>query len=140
MGRIRVLILIVLLASISIASCGPSSGMSLDDTAWELTAIGGVPPVAGSTITLAFEGGEIDGNAGCNHYFGSYSLNSVGGFQTGAIAMTEMACLDTEGVMQQELAYLEYLGSAVKAVRIGNQLKLEDASGANILVFTTVFE
>jgi heat shock protein HslJ len=140
MRRAHVLILIVLLASISIASCGPSSGMSLDDTAWELTTIGGLPLVAGSTITLAFEGGEIDGNAGCNHYFGSYSLNSVGGFQPGAIAMTEMACLDTEGVMQQELVYLEYLGSAVKAVRIGNQLKLQDASGEDILVFTGVFD
>ena len=140
MKRIRLLPLIVLLALVSISSCAPSTGMTLDGTSWELASLAGMPLVAGSRITLSFEDGEIRGNAGCNTYFGEYTLNSVGGLQVGAVAMTEMACLSPEGVMEQETTYAHYLGSVVKAVREGSQLKLQDASGQDILVFSAVTE
>ena len=139
MKRIRLLPLIVLLALVSISSCAPSTGMTLDGTSWELASLAGMPLVDGSRITLSFEDGEISGNAGCNSYFGEYTL-SVGGLQVGAVSITEMACLSPEGVMEQETTYAHYLGSVVKAVREGSQLKLQDASGQDILVFSAVNE
>lgn len=140
MRKIRLLPLMVLLAMVSISSCAPSSGIVLDGTSWELTSLVGMPLVEGSRITLSFEDGEIRGNAGCNSYFGEYTLNSVGGFQVGAVSITEMACLNPDGVMEQETAYVQYLNCAFKAVIEGGQLTLQDVSAQDILVFSAVTE
>ncbi len=131
----RISILSLLLALIVLSSCSPASGFTLDGTSWELESMAGMPLIAGRSITLNFEVDEVDGNAGCNHYFGSYALNSAGGLQFGMIGMTEMACLDPEGIMQQESTYLSYLGTIVKAVREGNQLRLQDAAGDDVLIY-----
>jgi heat shock protein HslJ len=114
--------------------------MSLDGSAWELYSLGGDDLIAGRSITLSFFGEEIRGNAGCNTYFGGYVLNRVGGFQATDIGLTAMACLTPEGVMQQETIYVQTLGSVVKAERLGNQLKLQDATGQDVLVFVEVVE
>lgn len=140
MKTIRFLILAGLLAAVLVSSCGPSGEMNLEGTAWELTSLAGAPLIPGTRITLTFDSQELGGNAGCNQYFGSYALNSAGGLQVNGIGMTEMACLDPEGVMQQETAYASALGSAVKAVRRGSQLILQDAAGQEILVFSPALE
>jgi heat shock protein HslJ len=134
----RISILLTLLALIVLSSCSPAGGLTLNGTSWELESMAGMPLIEGRSITLNFEAAEIDGNAGCNHYFGGYTINSVGGLQFGMIGMTEMACLDPDGIMQQESAYLSYLGTVVKAVREGNQLKLQDAAGDDVLVYSAV--
>jgi heat shock protein HslJ len=125
---------------IGLSACGQASGLTLDGTSWVLESMAGMPLIEGRTITLDFEADEVDGNSGCNHYFGGYTLNSAGGLQFGMIGMTEMACLDPEGIMQQESTYLSYLGTVVKAVREGNQLRLQDAAGDDILIFNTASE
>ena len=119
------LMLLMLLALIVLSSCAPAGGLTLNGTSWELNSMAGMPLIEGRSITLNFEAEEVDGNAGCNHYFGGYTLNSAGGLQFGMIGMTEMACLDPEGIMQQESTYLSYLGTVVKAVREGDQLMLD---------------
>jgi heat shock protein HslJ len=141
MQRSRFLILGVLLAAVLVSSCGGTSrGVTLDNTSWDLATIGGYSLISGSSITASFVGGEIRGNAGCNTYFGGYDLSRAGDFEVTDFAMTEMACLSPQGVMQQETNYMHYLTSAVLAVREGAQLNLRNAAGQDILVFIEAAE
>jgi heat shock protein HslJ len=68
-------------------------------------------PISGTTITATFEDGQVSGSAGCNSYSGSYQV-SGDTITVGAVAITEMACLEPEGVMEQELLFVEFLTDA----------------------------
>ncbi len=136
MGGNRFLILAILLAAVLISSCGGPVGMDLEGVTWELSSMGGYSLISGTRITLSFVGGEVRGNAGCNTYFGGYDLSGTGDLQITDIGATEMACLSPQGVMQQESTYLQYLASVVKAVRIEYELRLQNAAGLDVLIFT----
>jgi len=90
---------------------GPAGGDPLDGTSWVLAAYRKTAPIPGTEITAAFRGGQVTGNAGCNSYFGSYEAQG-GEISVGAVGSTEMACMDPEGVMEQELEYLKHLSDA----------------------------
>lgn len=63
-------------------------------------------------MTLTFtESGEINGNASCNSYFGSFALTgeSLSITETGA---TLMAC--AEPLMHQEARYFDILGGVIR--------------------------
>jgi len=68
-------------------------------------------PIPGTVITATFEDGQIHGSAGCDSYSGLYEV-SDGTIKVGPIAITEMACLDPEGVMDQELTFVQFLQDA----------------------------
>ncbi|MGD2253300.1 MAG: META domain-containing protein [Anaerolineales bacterium] len=137
--RIRYLVFVMaLLAGTLLAACGAAGGLDLDGTGWELTLLNGEALVPDTQITLRFEGGDLHGSAGCNTYGGGYTLAQDGSLQVGPMAITEMYCMDPEGVMDQEYAYMQLLGSAAKASRDGDRLTLEDGAGASILVFELV--
>jgi heat shock protein HslJ len=91
-------------------------------------------PLPGTHITATFENGAASGTAGCNTYIATYSaLDSTLTVET--IAFTEMACLDPDGVMEQEQRYLELL-QKVATYRIHyNQLWLETGD-EGALVYT----
>jgi heat shock protein HslJ len=108
---IATLIGVIILVLAACGGTGTTSADPLDGTAWELTAYGTSEPIPGTTITATFEEGQMRGSAGCNTYSGSYQVD--GEFiNVGQLAMTEMACLQPEGVMDQELMYLEFLRGA----------------------------
>jgi heat shock protein HslJ len=140
MRKLGLLVGLAFLVVLPLSSCGSSAEINLDGTAWELTSMGGAPLVPGSRITMAFEGGEVDGSAGCNHYFGTYTLSGGGGFQFSDWAISEMGCLTPEGVMGQETTYMSYLSTACRVVLGGDELKLQDGSGRDLLIFTTALE
>ncbi len=140
MRNMGLLVGLGLIMVLVLSSCGSTTEIALDGTAWELTSMGGDPLVPGSRITLAFEGGEMDGSAGCNHYFGTYILSGGGGFQVSEWAITEMACLSPEGVMSQETTYMSLLSTACRVILEGDALKLQDGSGLDLLVFTASIE
>ena len=121
---------------LALGSCSPAGQIDLEGTAWELTYINGNPLIEGTSITLFFEGEGIRGGSGCNTYFGGFTLAPAGGIQLSDIGMTEMACLEPEGLMAQESTYLGLLGDVERAVLQGDQLTLQDASGQDVLVFT----
>lgn len=103
--RIPALVLILFL----LTACRAEKGAdTLDGTAWQLVAMGDELPLAESTLTITFKEGQAGGNAGCNSYGGDYALNESE-FAMTDIASTLMACLDS-GVMEQEQAYLVFLG------------------------------
>jgi len=99
---------------------------ALADTEWQLAFIRKTTPIAGTNISISFENGEIRGTSGCNTYFGSYEIEGEK-IKFNEIAMTEMACLDPEGVMQQEQDYLSFLSEVVLFSIEGNQLILRKA-------------
>ena len=97
-----------------LAACaGASTGTSdpLDGTSWELWAFRKTKPIPGTTFTATFEDGQVRGSAGCNSYGGSYQIDGDRIF-VGEMVSTEMACLDPEGLMEQESYLLEFLGDA----------------------------
>ena len=97
---------------------------TLTNSEWQLVYIRKSVPIQGSSITMKFLDGEVSGNAGCNSYFGSYEIegNSIIFSQ---LAMTEMACMEPDGIMEQEQAYLAFLSEVVSFSIDGNQLLLK---------------
>ena len=62
----------------------------------------------GTTITATFSNTDVNGSAGCNDYSGRLTpVNDY--FTVNTIAVTEKACLEPAGVMEQEQAYLAAL-------------------------------
>lgn len=108
---------------------------TLDGAEWVLISLNGGSLVTGSNITLAFAEGQAGGFAGCNHYGGPYMATSTGAITISEIAITAQACLEPEGVMQQEGAYQEALLSAAAYRMVDDHLEITNASGKTTLVF-----
>ena len=90
------------------SGCGGEPA-SLLQREWLITAIDGKPVAAGSSPSVAFEeGGEINGNASCNRFFGGYSLTGEG-LSAGPLASTKKMCEDA--LMAQERAVKAILKS-----------------------------
>ncbi len=86
--------------------------------------------VPDSTITIAFEGGSLSANAGCNTMVGRYTL--VGGKLTApALASTMMACLGDLGDQDTWLA--AFLSSGPTYTLDGDTLTL--TNGTDTVVF-----
>lgn len=99
---------------------------------WILSQINGQVPVAGSLVTLQFQGYMVNGFAGCNTYSASVQFNNPAMTFTN-IAYGRKTCSSPAGVMQQESSYLNTL-SLVKSFRLQQgQLLLLDQSG-NLLL------
>ena len=97
---------------------------------WELRELAGQPAPTGAggrRATLGFEPdtARVTGFAGCNSYFGTYTLDGTA-LRFGPIGMTRMACAEGMGLEQQ-------LGAALEATRsytlTGNDLTLLGTSG-----------
>lgn len=90
--------------------------------------MGRYSPIAGSVTTIKFEGGQVSGLGGCNQYGGEYKI-SGGRLSFSALYMTEMACESPEGVMDQESAYLQFLGEARSFEIVDGQLQISRSDG-----------
>ena len=99
---------------------------------WMAAVINGQPLSSPTQITLRFEGdGRISGNAPCNAYTGSYTLEE-GELAVGPLALTRKAC--PPPVMAQEQAFISVL-EAASLIRINDEgvLVLEDGEGGSIV-------
>ena len=112
---------------------GSGSTLQVEDQTWELVSYAGNTPLPGTTITVEFDEGHIQGSGGCNSFFGTYQINGSS-LEVNQLAWTEMACLDPEGVMVQEQRVLGMLGKAEKVHRDGVRLVITTA-GDRELVF-----
>jgi heat shock protein HslJ len=132
----RKLTITLMALALLLAGCGssPSDSASLQDTQWVLVMLGEEPPLTGTAPSAEFSADQISGSAGCNTYFGTYTV-SGSEFSIGDVANTEMWCSDPEGVMDQEQAFLAALASAASHRLAGVQLELLDATGSVILTF-----
>jgi heat shock protein HslJ len=131
------LMLITFSGVLLLTACG-TKAIEVDETVWQLMFINGESPIVESSITLRFQDGRMEGSSGCNTYGGDYTLGDDGAFQAGPIEVTEMACLDPQGVMDQEDNYLRILQMANKLVREEDELTIE--GGGDTLEFWGIFE
>ena len=142
-SRFNAPILVLGILAVSIAGCvgtdtTPTSG--LEDTTWRLESYGEQGNLQsvldGTEITATFEStkGQVRGSAGCNTYFAEYKVNGnkLSIFQ---MAYTEMACLEPEGILQQEQEYLQTL-LAAEDYQV-EDVKLQINCGDQILVYTS---
>jgi heat shock protein HslJ len=127
-------IVMALLAACAGASEPTPAVLELEGTHWVLEQLNGNPPVPGTEVTLQFEDGNAGGTAGCNSYGGSYTTTD-GRLSIPEIIRTEMACLEPEGVMDQEDAYLMALQGAAAYQVIDDRLQIENGAGETTLVF-----
>jgi heat shock protein HslJ len=89
--------------------------------------------LAGTEITALFSGGAVRGSTGCNSYDAACTRKG-NSLAVGSIAVTERACLDPAGVMEQEGRFLGLLAGVTACRVYGHQLWLETADG-RALVF-----
>ena len=110
----------------------------LENTTWILEHYGESGNLqvvlAGSEITVIFDSdqGQVRGSAGCNQYFGDYHISNDR-LSILEIAYTEMACLEPEGVMEQEQRYLTVF-QAAESYQIQDE-RLQIDCGEQVLIF-----
>lgn len=103
----------------------------LAGTVWVAVECLGQKPAVGTTLTLAFETGQVRGSSGCNTYFGSYRV-SGSRIEMDQLASTKIAC-QGPGVMQQEGAFLASLGEVDTYQLDNGRLKLVRSDGQTII-------
>jgi heat shock protein HslJ len=109
---------------------------ALKDTEWLLTSLLGNSPLEGSRITHNLGEEGFEGYAGCNNYGGEYEAADEGILVTSDIFLTAVGCSSPEGIMEQEMAYVQALGSSATYRLTNDRLEIADTSGETILVFT----
>lgn len=119
--------------TIMLVACGWTNSDPLNGTTWELYSVGKYSPIDGSVTTIHFENGQVSGLGGCNQYGGEYQL-SGDTLMIDKLYMTEMACMSPEGIMEQELRFLEYLGNVQSFKVTGDQLQIYWSDG-EVLTF-----
>lgn len=88
---------------------GPGSP-SLVGTRWTAQTIDNAAPFGTRPISLYFAPeGRVDGNAGCNSYFGAYVIDGPR-FDITDVGSTKMAC--EPDLMRQEAVYLNVLSTS----------------------------
>lgn len=126
-----------LAASMLVAGCTamPSSADApeLNGTAWVLGSLSGQPPAPGSSVTMRFEGGRVQGTDGCNRYMTTYTARGSSLEVASRGASTMMAC--PPPIMKQAEAFSGALGSA-RSYRVSEgRLELLSAEGVVLATF-----
>ena len=127
------------LVALALAGCSllPGSGIPLDGTKWRLTgwSLDFADP-HDFDLTASFEDERISGTAAINSYSGPYWARSGGGFKVGALTVTEMAGEPLGRRIQDR--YLELLRTSTSYKLTNGALRLYDAEGNDLLIFSMV--
>ena len=136
--RTKLSVTLLVLLAIGLVACKGGT-VAFEDKEWVLESYGEPGNVQsvieGTEITATFDSAEheVIGSAGCNSYFGDYEVNN-NQLSIPVLANTEIACLEPEGVMDQEQQYLQ-------ALRLAESYDIEDGklhitcSDGTVLVF-----
>jgi heat shock protein HslJ len=131
----RIILTLTLLTLLMLSGCNVLSNenqLNLAGTSWRLVSYEGVTPLPGKDMTANFTEHEIRGSTSCNSYFGEYKIKgdeiSIDG-----LGWTEMACLDPEGIMEQEQAIMRLLSQASDISQEGNSLVIMTDSGSRMI-------
>jgi len=123
--------LMVLTTLVACSVLTPRSSGSLDGTSWVLESYATTEPIPGTELTAEFEEGSIRGSSGCNSYGGSHQTDGRR-IEIHELNSTLMACLDPEGAMEQEAAFLRILGDAQSYEIIGGRLQILSSDGERL--------
>ncbi len=106
------------------AQTGKNQSSSLAPKYWRLVELNGAPvvkdPLATREAHMILKGTQVNGNAGCNSYFGTFEIKADNGIGFGKMGSTMMACKD----MQLEKQFLDALTNANTYSINGNQLSI----------------
>jgi heat shock protein HslJ len=124
----------------SSGAASPAAGGASPDlagTSWQLNQLAG-PDGKAITLpdavspTLDFGDGTVSGNAGCNQFNGSYTLDG-GTIKIGPLASTQKAC--PQLVMTVETAFMGALEAVTNVTMTADTLSLSAGEGSASLVF-----
>jgi putative lipoprotein len=108
-----------------------SSGAEITAIKWRAVSIGDEAIPANSGIYIRFEvDGSIEGNAGCNGFFGSLEQRGSG-VGVGPLGATRMACPDP--IMSREMSFIDAVQKMASFQSTSDSLSLLDEEG-NVLV------
>lgn len=115
----------------------PATDADLLDTVWSLSGLavndGITSQVGDEAIFITFSGDQASGSAGCNRFFGPFSLADTA-LSFGALASTRMACEDS--VNAREAEFLSALATVTGYSLNRTSLTLLNAEGAVVAQFT----
>ena len=123
-------------AAMSIES---GSVVAIEDILWQLESLlvdsGEMgSPLPETVIDIRFSDGGLGGSAGCNRYFGSYTLEGERGLTVSSeMGSTQMACAPP--VNDQEQLFLSRLSRVARWNVETGSLVLSDQSGQTLLEF-----
>ncbi len=107
----------------------------LQNTTWQLVTMGRTKPVTLKPITLMFEKDRIGGSAGCNRFFGNYSLQGNQLQVKSPLGTTRMACPGE--TMKYESEFLRALAAANRyEITAKGELKIQYKDGQKTQVLT----
>lgn len=112
----------------------------LAGTSWEVTGYNNgkqavVSVINGTAITAQFGAdGNVSGSAGCNNYTAPYQTDGDK-ITIGMAAVTMKACVEPDGIMEQESQYLAALQTAATYRIDGDTMELRTAEGAIAATF-----
>lgn len=115
--------------TVAMGACGLLSGSEadpLEGTSWVLNAYDKSKPIPGTRITANFKGGRVHGSAGCNTYQGTYEVDGER-LAFSELAWTLMACMEPEGVMEQEQRVMRIMGGVERFEMLDGELVLKRA-------------
>jgi heat shock protein HslJ len=93
-----------------------------------------VSALEGTTLTLVFStDGQVSGSAGCNNYFTSYQVTGSN-ITISPAGSGQLLCVEPEGVMEQEAAFLAALQSASTFSLNGGRLEMRTAGNQLAIV------
>jgi len=109
---------------------------ALEGVTWTVTGFNNgrqavVSPLSGTSLSLTFKGGRVEGFAGCNSFRATYTAEADR-IVIGPAAVTRMSC-GGDGVMQQERLFLSALASATTWGFVGKLLDMHRADGERVL-------
>jgi heat shock protein HslJ len=106
-------------------------------TVWALKNLYGQPVIEGSDVSMGISDERIGGFAGCNTYFGPFSVDGDQ-VDIGPLGATKKACLDPD-LMAQEFTFLDALDSAVRfEFTSATELSLFDERGDMTMEYVMV--
>jgi heat shock protein HslJ len=119
-GRISLVFMFLLAVGFGSVYAG---AQSIGGVKWELKELNG-RQLRDSRAFIEFDvsSRRLSGDAGCNRFFGNYTL-SRGAFNAAGVGATRRACSDAE-TMRTENAFLRMLERATSLTRNGNNLTL----------------
>jgi heat shock protein HslJ len=130
-----IIVLFVLSIALFIGACDGSDSIDASQLAgqtWILTTYDDIQPIPDHQPTLQFEDGQVSGTTGCNHYGGSYQIKGDA-IRFEALYNTEMACLEPEGLMEQEESFMKLLGAANRFELVDGVLTIFTGLGQTLI-------
>jgi len=131
-SRIKFLLVVFTLTTLTLAACQPQASTSVAGT-WVLFELNGNPVGSESNIILVLDKNNLSGSDGCNHLSGTYSIDGDN-FSVGEeLISTVMAC--EESIMQLAGQYTQALQASATYKLADNQLQLLDENDTVVAIF-----